>query len=126
MRTIKADTLEGQRLTYVLYTSEPALSREDIEMDRYRVTFETRTIRRHHWAIDLLADNLPDARERARKLWSVDSVYKHFRQYELDARRLLPDEATVYGGFIQLDPCYSDHGGNGSRRAKRRGLGYHD
>ncbi len=95
-------------------------------MDRYRVTFETRTIRTHHWAIDLLADNLPDARERARKLWSVESVYKHFRQYELDARRLLPDEATVYGGFIQLDPCYSDHGGNGSRRAKRRGLGYHD
>lgn len=94
-------------------------------MDRYRVTFETRTIRTHHWAIDLLADNLPDARERARKLWSVESVYKHFRQYELDARRLMPDEQTVYGGFIQLDPCYSDHGGNSSRRAKRRGLGYH-
>lgn len=113
-------------MTYVLYTSEPALSREDIEMDRYRVTFETRTIRTHHWAIDLLADNLPDARERARKLWSVESVYKHFKQYNLDARRLTPDEATVYGGFIQLDPCYSDQGGSGSRRAKRRGLGYHD
>lgn len=121
MRTIKVG-LEGQRLTYVVYTSEPALSREDRYMDRYRVTFETRTIRTHHWAIDLLADNLPDAR----KLWSVESVYKHFKQYNLDARRLTPDEATVYGGFIQLDPCYSDQGGSGSRRAKRRGLGYHD
>lgn len=125
MRTIKVGW-RAERLTYALYTSELALSREDRQMDRYRVTFETRTIRTHHWAIDLLADNLPDARERARKLWSVESVYKHFRQYELDARRLLPDEQTVYGGFIQLDPYYSARGGNGSRRAKRRGLGYHD
>ena len=113
-------------MTKILYTFEPALSRKDMQMDRYRVTFETRTIRTHHWAIDLLADDLPDARERARKLWSVESVYKHFKQYELDARRLMPDEPTVYGGFIQLDPCYSERGGNGLRRAKRRGLGYHD
>lgn len=113
-------------MTNVLYTSERVLSMEDMQMDRYRVTFETHTIRVHHWAIDLLADNLPDARERARNLWRVESVYKHFKQYELDARRLLPDEPTVYGGFIQLDPYYSDQGGSGSRRAKRRSMGYHD
>lgn len=95
-------------------------------MDRYRVTFETHTIRVHHWAIDLLADNLPDARERARNLWHVESVYKHFKQYNLDARRLMSDEPTVYGGFIQLDPYYNERGGSGSRRAKRRGMGYHD
>lgn len=95
-------------------------------MDRYRVTFETRTIRTHHWAIDLLADNMPDARERARNLWRVESVYKHFKQYNLDARRLMPDEPTVYGGFIQLDPCYSEQSSSGSRRAKRRSMGYHD
>lgn len=93
-------------------------------MDRYRVTFETRTIRTHHWAIDLLADNLLDARERARNLWRVESVYKHFKQYNLDSQRLMPDEPTVYGNFIQLDPCYSDHGGSGSQRAKRRAMWY--
>lgn len=63
----------------------------------YRVEFETKIGGYQHWAIDIAADNLKQAKEAAQQMWTKEAHMFHVR-----ARVIKDTEEILYNYFKRI------------------------
>lgn len=66
----------------------------------YRVEFETKMGGYYHWAIDMEATTVKEAREKAKDMWTENGYKAHM--FHLRSRLLKDNEEFLYNCFKQV------------------------